>query len=50
LVFFLFASKKKKASSLWFDFSFKPAEITGHLLFVKALFRLKKKEYLGMVI
>lgn len=52
LVFFLFAFffLKKKKSSLWFNFAFKPVEITGFLLFVKALFSLKRKEYLGTVI
>lgn len=46
----LFFFLKKKKSSLWFNFAFKPVEITGFLLFVKALFSLKRKEYLGTVI
>lgn len=47
LVFFFFALLKKKTS--WFNFSLKSLEITGHLLFVKALFSLKREEYLGTV-
>lgn len=47
---FSFSLLYKKKSSWWFNFPFKSLEITGHLLFVKALFSLKRKEYLGMVI
>lgn len=49
LWWFSFSSLKKKCSR-WFNFPLKPAEISGHLFFVKTLFSLKRKEYLGTVI
>lgn len=42
--FFLFTLKKTNAQNMWFNFTFKPVEITGYLLFMKALFSLKRKE------
>lgn len=47
LVFFL-CLKKKSHCGLTYLLS--QLEITGHLLFVKALFSLKRKEYVGTVI
>lgn len=43
LAFFLFALKKTPLN-MSFNFSFKPVEITGYLLAMKALFSLKRKE------